>query len=432
MKNTILIVALFFIGIITAQENEMLSKQEVVNRVLDNNLSLKIADQNYNVSQADYKQSRAVFLPNVSVSYTGMTTNSPLMAFGFKLNQEIVTQADFNPTLLNDPDNIENFNAKLEVQQPIINVDGFYKRKAAKIKLEAVALQKTRTKEYLSFEVEKAYMQLQLAYKAVNVLNQALVTAKANQQHAKNSFDQGYMQKADLLLVNIRVNEVKNMLTSARSNVQNASDYIHNLMHSKSRPLIIPSDSLQVNKMVDLSKEVSLNRADIKAMKTATKAYEQMHKADKMTFMPTLNAFGQFEFNDDKVFQADANNYMVGAQLKWNVFEGAQRYSKVQKSKANLDKSKLELEQYIANNNTEFNKAKRMYQDALAKLDLAKLAVEQSKESLRIKENRFKQGLEKASDVLMAETTFSQKQLSYYQTIFELNYAEAYINFLSK
>lgn len=431
MKNTILIITLLFIGVISAQE-KLLTKQEVINNVLNSNLTLKIADENYYVSQADYKQLRAVYLPNVKVSYTGITSTSPLMAFGTLLNQEVVTQADFNPVTLNNPDHFENFNAKLEIQQPLINMDGIYQRKAAKIRLEAVALQKERTTVYLIFEVKKAYMQLQLTYKGVNVLEKALKTAKTNQQHAQNSFNQGYLQKADMLMVEVRVNEVKNQLVTARSKVNNTSDYLNALMNSDDYLLIKPTDTLQVNTLFKVEDKISTDRADFKAMEIATKAYTQLHKSNKMAFLPRLNVFGTFEFNDNKVFQADANNYLVGAQLNWDLFQGAQRYSKLQRSKAEVDKSKLELARYITKNNTEFNKAKRMYLDAQNKLALADLAVTQSKESLRIRNNRFKQGLEKVSDVLIAETLFAKKQLEYYQTIFELNYAEAYLIFLSK
>ncbi len=430
MKKIILLLTIFCIGIISAQE-KLLSKQEVINNVVNNNTTLKIADKNYNISKADYKQSRAVFLPNVKVSYTGITSTSPLMAFGSLLNQEVVTQADFNPISLNNPDRFENYNTKIEIQQPLINLDGIYQRKAAKIKLEAVSLQKGRTKDYLIFEVEKAYMQLQLAYKAVTVLEQALTTAEKNQQHAKNSFDQGYLQKSDLLLVAIRVNEVKNQLTTAKSNVHNASDYLNTLMSSKDYTLIKPTDDLTVNSLFKMEDQISTERSDFKAMEIATKAYEQLYKSEKMTFMPRLNAFGHFEMNDNKIFQADANNYLIGAQLSWDVFKGATRYSKVQKSKEEVEKSKLELAQYIAKNNTEFNVAKRMYLDAQNKLALAELSVNQAKESLRIKTNRFKQGLEKATDVLISESLYAKKQLEYNQTIFELNYAQAYLTFLS-
>ena len=73
-----------------------------------------------------------------------------------------------------------------------------------------------------------------------------------------------------------------------------------------------------------------------------------------------------------------------------------------------------------------------MLTDAENKLNLTQLALEQSKESLRIRTDRFEEGLEKTSDLLAAETQYAQKQLEYYQTIFEYNYAQAYLQFLTK
>jgi len=92
------------------------------------------------------------------------------MAFGSKLNQGILTAGDFNPDLLNDPENTTNFATKFEIEQPLINMDGFQMRKAAKSKMTAVELQSARTIDYTRLEITKAYMQLQLSYKAVEVL----------------------------------------------------------------------------------------------------------------------------------------------------------------------------------------------------------------------------------------------------------------------
>ncbi len=108
--------------------------------------------------------------------------------------------------------------------QPIINVDGIYGRQAAKAKMEAYQLQTERTKEYLQLELNKAFMELQLAYKAVQVLEKANSTSEATLRYVENNFKQGYLQKTDVLTVQVRVNEVKNQLQYAKSNVQNASD----------------------------------------------------------------------------------------------------------------------------------------------------------------------------------------------------------------
>ncbi|WP_282068128.1 TolC family protein [Olleya namhaensis] len=434
MKKYIYIVALLFVFSMSVKAQDLvpIAKSDVLSKVSENNTSIKISEQDFNAARADYRQTNAVFLPNITASHTAMATTNPLMAFGSKLNQEILTQNDFSPALLNDPSQIENYATKFEIQQPLINLDGIYQRKAAKSKMEAMSLKTERTQEYLVFEVDKAYMQLQLAYKAVTVLEKALVAANANKKLADDSFKQGYLQRADVLNVEVRVTEVQNQLQTAKSNVQNASNYLSFLMNDDTYVVYIPTDELTIATFTLEDKMVSENRSDIKAMQLASNAYEAMNKADKMAFLPRLNAFGSYELYDDKIFQGDANGYLFGAQLSWDIFKGSKRFGKVQKSKAEFEKSKLEYNQYVSQSNLELNKAKRAFIDAENKLKLTTLALQQSEESLRIRTNRFKEGLEKTSDLLIAETQYAQKQLEYYQTIFEYNYTQAYLQFLTK
>lgn len=415
-----------------AQQPVAISKAEVVEKVLQQNNTLKIGEQEVQSAQGDFNQTKAVFLPNITASYSGMATTNPLMAFGFKLNQEIVTQADFDPNKLNDPSQINMFTTKLEVQQPLINVDGIFQRKAAKAKWEATQMQLARTGDYLALETEKAYMQLQLAYKSVDVLEKALSAANENLRLANNSFKQGYLQQSDVLAVQVRVTEVENQLQYAKSNVINASEYLAVLMNEEVAGVLKPTDSLIVASELNAAETLSDSRADIQAMEFGAEAYKQNYKADKMTFLPRLNAFGSYELYDDEIFQADANGYLFGAALTWNLFEGSKRFGKTQKSKAEFNKANLELEQYKAESQLELNKARRMFQDAQNNLKLTELALEQSKEALRIRTNRFKEGLEKTTDLLMAETQFSQKQLEYFNTVFQHNYALAYLQFLTK
>ncbi|WP_242204364.1 TolC family protein [Aestuariivivens insulae] len=427
-------IIIFFIGTLAlhAQEVKPISKAEVLHTVSENNTAIKISIEEFKQARADYRQTNAVFLPNITASHTGIATTNPLMAFGSKLNQEIVTQADFNPASLNDPSQIQNFATKLEIQQPLINIDGIYQRKAARSKMEAMWLKIERQQDYMAFEVDNAYMQLQLAYKAVDVLEQALEAAKANKDLADNSFKQGYLQHADVLNVEVRLIEVKNQLQIAKSNVQNASNYLSFLMNDDSFVTYRPTDHLNIDTSLTESKTISENRSDIKAMQLATDAYKAMHKADNMAFLPRLNAFGSYEMYDHTIFQANANGYLFGAKLSWDLFQGSKRLGKAQKSKAEFEKSKLEYNQYLSQSKLEFNKTKRMLFDAENKLTLSELALKQSEEALRIRTNRFKEGLEKTSDLLMAETQYAQKQLEYYQTIFEYNYTQAYLKFLTK
>jgi outer membrane protein TolC len=416
------------------QDTLAISKSDLWQKLSDKNLQIKIANQEFKSAQADYKQSNSLFLPNVTASHTAISTTNPLMAFGSKLNQGILTASDFDPSLLNNTNRTENYATKIEVLQPLINVDGIYGRQAAKAKMNAFQLQTERTKEYLELEVNKSFMELQLGYKAVAVLMKANNTADANLKLIENYFKQGILQKTDLLSVQVRVNEIKNQLQYAKSNVQNASDYLAFLLNEDIGDKVYkPTEALE-NKIsiINIETKLSENRKDIQAMDQSTEAYQKMFLSSKMNFLPRLNAFGSYELYDDKLFGTAAKGYVVGAQLLWNVFDGFKSIGKMEKAKADFQKAEIETQQYKAKSQLELNKTNRQIKDAENKVNLSKLDLEQSQEAYRIRSNRFTQGLEKTTDLLQAETQMFKKELEYLQAVFEYNFTQHYLQFLTK
>ncbi len=421
-----------FVLNVNAQQETPISLNEVLAKIENNNYSVKIAEQDYKLAKADFNQSNSVYLPKISISHTGIITTNPLMAFGSKLNQEILAQYDFDPNLLNNPDEIKNFSTKIEVLQPLINVDGFFMRKAAKAKMNAMELTSKRTNDAMKLEVKKAYMQLQLTYKSVEVLEKAEKTAIENLKIAEDNFNQGYLQKVDVLSVEIYVNDVKNKLLSAKSDIKNASNYLQYLIGENENTILKPTSELIYKKDFDIhNASISNSRADIAAMETSTNAYKNLHSASKMSYLPKLNAFGSYELYDKNVFSGEANGYLIGAQLSWDVFDGYKRIGKTQKQKADYDKASINLEQYKHKSQLELSKTKENLLLVENSLILTNLAVEQSKEELRIRRNRYNQGLEKSSDLLNSETKYLQKQLENLKTIYNYNLTKEYLTFLS-
>ena len=150
-----------------------------------------------------------------------------------------------------------------------------------------------------------------------------------------------------------------------------------------------------------------------------------------MSLLPRLNAFGNYQLYDRTIMGFQANGYLLGAQLSWNLFDGMKSYGKIDKAKADFQKAETEADQYKKQSQLELQKAVRQFQDAKNKLTNAQLAWEQSKEAYRIRQNRFAQGLEKTTDVLQSETLMYQKELEYQQTVFEVQFTQLYLQFLN-
>jgi len=418
----------------SAQQTKTISLQDAINQAQLKNTQIKIAEQNKAISTAQYKQSMAVFLPNITVNNTVMATNSPLNTFGFKLLQQTTTAADFNPALLNSPDAITNFSTQIQLQQPLINIDGFYQRKAAKLANQASDFALARTKDGIKLQVQTAYLKLQLSYKALDVVKQALKTVKANHKYVTDLYKQGLVQKSDVLNLEVYVASVKNQLQQTESMVKNSSDQLaYFLGNSDKTTTLVPTDSLSLIKNISDSKQVlTTQRTDILAYKSQVEAQKQMVKASQSKFLPRVNAFANYEWNTADFLGFKANNYLVGLQLSWSVFNGGQHLNKIKQEKATLAKAQLGYKDYITKTELDFQKTKRQLDDALANLHRSKLAVSQSAEALKITTNRYKQGLEKTTDLLTAQTQYQSKQLEYYQAILMYNATYNYLKFLQQ
>ncbi|MEQ8364310.1 MAG: TolC family protein [Cyclobacteriaceae bacterium] len=417
-----------------SQDTLRISQAELLENVASNNYQIRIADQQVQMARADYRQSNALYLPSVSASHTAISTTNPLMAFGSKLNQEILTGADFDPTQLNDPKRTQNYATEILLLQPLLNLDGVYERQAAKIQQEAYQLQADRTREAMVLEVGKAYMQLQLAYEAVDVLERARRTSQEGVKMVTDYFEEGLIQKSDLLAVQVRATEVENQLRYARSNIRNASDYVGLLMGKSGADKIYkPTERALLSiEQEHYTQLLSSSRKDIMAMEKSVTGYEKMLQSSKMKFLPTINAFGSYQLYDDQLFGLDASGYLIGAKLSWSLFDGYQSAGKMSKAKAQTEKARMENEQYKLQQQLELNKTNRQLTDAKNKVELTRMALDQSAEAYKIRMDRFEEGLEKTSDLLMAETQMFQKELEFRQAIFGYNFTKEYLEFLTR
>lgn len=431
IKNILLLILLPII--LNAQNEKNIDYKTYIEKVKKNNIKNLNAYQDYKIAKADAKSANALFLPNINISLTGMSTNSPLMAFGTKLNQKSVTMTDFNPELLNNPESIQNLNTRIDIIQPLINLDGFYGRQAAIEKANATRWQALRFEQYIELEAYKSYLMLQLAYKAENVLSMANQTANENMTLVENYYKNGMIQKADFLNAQVRVGEIKNQFQMVKSNVKNASDQVLHMMNENEEQNLKPTESLDSTISIQTFKnQIPEDRFDIKAMESATNAYSNLSKMSTFNLLPRLNAFGSYEWNDKKITGFGASNYMVGLQLGWNIFDGSKSLHKNEKAKLEFQKAKNDLEEYKDQNQMELNKTIRHLNDLEQKVSLYNLAWNQAKEAYKIRKNRFIQGLEKTNDLMMSETLMYQKELEFLQTIFEYNFTKKYLEFLTK
>lgn len=419
----------FLISISFAQPKQSISLAEFKSKIEQNNRSLQANEQEYLQMRAEFRETNATFLPQLNASHTAYRTDNPVMAFGTLLNQGVFSESDFAINNLNNPSAVSNFVTTFQVQQPLINFDKWVMRSALKDRADAQLQQNTFKKEALLLQADRLYMQLQLAYKSVDVLEKSKATAQANLQSIEDFYAEGLLVKSDVLSAKVRLNEVENALSKAKNEVAHISDYMHYMMNEEGA-VLSPKNQLEMKLSAETQETDLTNRSDVLAMDLSVEAYDKMKKSAGLMYLPTLNAFGNVQYFDEDVFGTGAQNFFVGASLNWNLFEGGSRIAKSQKMKAQYQQAKLEAEDYKASSEVELEKAKRVLQEAENQLNRNALSLEQAQEAFDIRKNRFEEGLERTTDLLNAEIQLSNQELLYNQSIFEFNLAQLQVQFL--
>jgi len=420
-------------NIAIAQEKKTyLSLDEAIEKSQQQNRSIQLAKMEESIATANLKQTEAIYLPQVGFSYTAMATNNPLNAFGFKLQQKSISVADFNPALLNHPSNTPDFSTKLDVLQPILNMDLIYQKKAAEKRNSLYQYQTQRTKENIRFEVQKAYLQLGLLYASLQVLEEALTTSKSVVAFTENRFKQGLIQKSDFLNAELQVRSIETNLEKTNGNINNVSDYLSLLMGQNTGTIYTVSPIItQKNTPQESHLLIQGNRADFMAMQIGIEASELGIQASKKSYLPKLNAFGSYQLNDPTMFGFGANAYLAGIQLSWDIFKGNRTKNNISSQVLEKNKLSTQLEQQKEQGQIELNKINREFQYAKFEIIQQEKAVEQATEALRILENRYQQGLVNTTDVLMASTQLAQQKLSLIQAVYNKNSSMAHIEYLT-
>lgn len=415
------------------QKEVKLTLDEAIDLARENNTRNRIADQDIRIARSDYRKTHALFLPQISLEETAISTNNPLNVFGSLLRQEVVTTEDFNPVLLNDPDRTENYTTSIQMRQPVLNPSGILGRQALKKQLEATRLQKDRTREYVDFQVKQTWYQLILSRRRIGIIDTALIAAKANLEQARDFLNQGMMNRADLLSAEVRVRQLTSERSQAGNTNENMQRQLAYLLGMEGDVKIETAGTLESPLFQHVTTDidaVNKTRSDMMALEYQIEASRKKLSSMKFNFVPSVNLFGTYEWNDDTFMGTGANNYLVGATLKWDLFKGFENVSSIQRSSAELSKVKLQYHDRVQQNRVEIESALHSINTAREQVEIATATLEQARESYRIRNNRYQQGMERMSDLLTAEATLAQSKLQLASAQFQYQHQVAKLEFL--
>lgn len=406
-------VALWLMAVPFPGLTEDLTLSSAVDAALSNNPQLQAARYGVLSSREKTLQARSGAIPQVQVSEQFSHTTNPMWAFGTRLNQQSITAKDFAPDRLNDPDGITNYASVLSVAWPVYDSgQTWYGVQQARLNQESALASEDRARQQVTAGTIIAYIQVLLARENHQVLHQLLKTAGSHLKLIQSRYNGGFVAKSDLLRAQVHIADLEQQILEAQSqtdiarcNLNIAMGIGTDIYYTLVSPLE-PGNPVSGSLDSWISAALS-NRPDLKQMNLQQQIAEKEIDKSRSLQYPSVNLAGNYEINSED-FENTGANYTIGAIVSVPLFTGGRISAKIREATINLKQTQTMLRAMGQQVCGETRQAFFNAQSAWNRIRVARAAIGQSEESLRIVRNRYQNGLFTISDLLDAEVMVQQ------------------------
>jgi outer membrane protein len=409
-----------------------LTLQQAVTIALEKNPLRKAAIADTKVASAGVHAARSFLMPHLSFSETATRGDDPVYVFGSKLRQQRFTTADFALNKLNSPLPFGNFATRFAGTWNLFDsFASWHGINQAKQMNEAVGHQMDRTDQKIVFGVVTSYYEVLLASKELEVAEQSAKTAQSITDGSQARFDSGLTVESDLLTAKVRMAARQQEVIRARNTLEVARAQLNTAM---GMPLDSPFQTTELLSdrtlpepvLGEVEKQALANRPDLKRITSEESAQRQSVSMAKSSFGPRVNAFAGWEM-DNPTFVAGGggNNWVGGIEVQFDIFQGGAKRAELSRQRA-LEEKVVAMKQ--AASDAVRLEVRRAYYETDAnrqQIEVARAAIAQAQESLRINQDRYASGLTTITDLLGAEDAARRSQTDYWEAVyhFQTSYA---------
>jgi len=270
------------------------------------------------------------------------------------------------------------------------------------------------TTELVVFDTTIAYVNLAKARENVGLLTKARATTAEHVRLAEAYAEQGIILDADVLDAKVYLSEMDDYLEQAKNgaNLAEAALNFHmGAAQTTPRELtLLPPPPVVSGELTDWISAAIERRHDLAAARKQLEAGRLETKVAKSAYLPEVAVVGRYGLYDDTIFGSHGHSGTIMAMARINLFGGIAG-SKAHKA-AELDTVSYEadIRRFEEGIRLEVHQA---WQDLTTARTRHKTALEvltAAHEALRVREQRFKQGLDKMVDLLDAETALREAE----------------------
>jgi outer membrane protein len=402
-----------------------LSWNDVVDISLKDNLSLISKSFDYDAQNMETWKSLSYFLP--SLSYQGIAQkNIELPVFVF-MNQRFVVGTPYT------------FQHSFNLSVPIFTGGSRWFNFGIQSDIRKSLSEELKGKEEETvLNSMQAYYGIILTEELAKSAEEAVNVAKQNMDQVQKFYRAGTATELDFQRSKAQYSSTLPMLESALSNKILSVQRLKSLLNIPLTDSLVVVDSLDKKEFLDDYSNISLedfklfskeNRKDIKALEHQRDAVIGGEKIALSQFSPVVAITASVDhaapLDNAKVTWSDyIRSKSVTLSVSWPLFEGGRRILDYQIAKVRSDQMELLYKQAQYGAEMDVEKCYYGFAEASKSLNSLKDALDQYKESLRISNLLYSQGMSNQLDVLNAQLLYSNSKINYLQGIYNYNISQ--------
>jgi outer membrane protein TolC len=416
-----------------AQSAVPLTIRQAVAIALEKNPLRKVELAGRKAAGANVREARSALLPQLTFTESALRGNDPVFAFGTRLRQTRFTAADFALNQLNFPAPIGNFATRFSGRWNLFDSFASWMNLSRAEKVDQAAGEKlVRADQETVFRALQAYFGLLLAMKQSELAEQALQTAQAIDGDAQNRLHAGLAVESDALGAQANRAARQQESIAARNAVSIAQAQLALALGETTDMVFQPVEEpgerpLPPIELTEAEKLALKQRPDLREIALEQVATTEGVRVAKAGFGPRINAFAQWEA-DNPTFLAGGggNNWVGGLELQLDLFNGGQKAAQLARAKAMQEQVNALQDAAAQGTRLEVRKAYYDTETARQTIEVARAAIKEAEESLRIIRDRYSAGLATLTDLLRAEEAARHSRTSYWQAVYA--YRTTYAN----
>jgi outer membrane protein TolC len=432
---TPIIASAFFLAGILAQSvaaQQPMTLQEAFLRADQHAYANRMAGADRLVREGEGQATLRGILPTLRVEAGWMRTTDPLNAFGFALRQRAVTPAAFDPARLNHPAPTSNVASALILEQPLVNLDAWAGREAARRGVRASIASAQWTAEITRVQVVQAWFGGVLAKERVATLEAALTAARSHVRQASALLDQGMVTRADLLMAEVKAGELEADLVSARGELALMSRRLALAIGAPGDTSItVPGALPTTDDITETLSDAALSRGDpglrgdVAAARLGQAAAESDLRRTRAAMLPRLNGFARYDWNSANALVSGDKAWTIGVMASWAPFSGGAELSAARAARGRVALAAAGADAVAAQAALDATERDNALAVARERLAIAERSVAQSAEAHRLVSRSYAGGLATVTELLGAAAAETGSRLARSAAVFQVIVAAA-------